>query len=58
MRKYSCSTCVRDWVPAVASVVFGGGLETALFACADDVIIGTQRNALPDALVKIEDRLC
>ena len=31
------------------------GLNTALFVCADDVIIGTQWSALPDALVKIED---
>jgi len=31
------------------------GLNTGLFVCADDVIIGTQWNALPDALVKIED---
>jgi hypothetical protein len=32
------------------------GLNTGLFVCADDVIIGTQWSALPDALVKIEDR--
>ena len=30
-------------------------MNTGLFVCADDVIIGTQWNALPDALVKIED---
>jgi hypothetical protein len=36
-------------------VVFGGGLNTGLFVCADDVIIGTQWNALPEALVKIEN---
>src|SRR6202022_4537099 len=35
-------------------------LNTALFVCADDVIIGTQGSALPDTLVKIEDesRFC
>jgi hypothetical protein len=37
------------------SVVFGGGLEYWFFVCADEVIIGTQGNALPDALVKIDD---
>ena len=31
------------------------GLNTGLFVCADDVIIGTQWSALPDTLVKIED---
>src|SRR6516164_4420069 len=31
------------------------GLNTGLFVCADDVIIGTQWSALPDALIKIED---
>ena len=31
------------------------GLNTGLFVCADDVIIGAQWSALPDALVKIED---
>jgi hypothetical protein len=31
------------------------GLNTGLFVCADDVIIGTQWNALPDALIKIEN---
>jgi hypothetical protein len=31
------------------------GLNTGLFVCADDVIIGTQWSVLPDALVKIED---
>jgi hypothetical protein len=31
------------------------GLNTSLFVCADDVIIGTQWSALPDTLVKIED---
>ena len=31
------------------------GLNTGLFVCADDVIIGTQGSALPDTLVKIED---
>jgi hypothetical protein len=31
------------------------GLNTGLFVCADDVIIGTQWCALPDTLVKIED---
>ena len=31
------------------------GLNTALFVCADDVIIGAQCSALPDTLVKIED---
>ena len=30
-------------------------MNTGLFVCADDVIIGTQWNALPDALIKIED---
>ena len=30
-------------------------MNTGLFVCADDVIIGTQWNGLPDALVKIED---
>ena len=30
-------------------------MNTGLFVCADDVIIGSQWNALPDALVKIED---
>ena len=30
-------------------------MNTGLFVCADDVIVGTQWNALPDALVKIED---
>ena len=30
-------------------------MNTGLFVCADDVIIGTQCNALPDALVKIEN---
>ena len=30
-------------------------LNTGLFVCADDVIIGTQWSALPDTLVKIED---
>ena len=32
------------------------GLNTGLFVCADDVVIGTQWSALPDALVKIENR--
>ena len=31
------------------------GLNTGLFVCADDVIIGTQWHALPDTLVKIEN---
>src|ERR1700674_810831 len=31
------------------------GLNTGLFVCADDVIIGTQWSALPDTSVKIED---
>src|SRR5262245_60846945 len=31
------------------------GLNTRLFVCGDDVIIGAQRSALPDAFVKIED---
>ena len=31
------------------------GLNTGLFVCADDVIIGTQWSALPDTLVKTED---
>ena len=31
------------------------GLNTGLFICADDVIIGTQWSALPDALIKIEE---
>ena len=31
------------------------GLNTGLFVCADDVIIGTQWSALPEALIKIED---
>ena len=30
-------------------------MNTGLFICADDVIIGAQWNALPDALVKIEN---
>ena len=30
-------------------------MNTGFFVCADDVIIGTQGNALPDALVKIEN---
>ena len=30
-------------------------MNTGLFVCGDDVIIGTQGNALPEALVKIED---
>ena len=30
-------------------------MNTGLFVCADDVIIGTQWSALPDTLVKIED---
>jgi hypothetical protein len=32
------------------------GLNTGLFVCAEDVIICTQWSALPDTLVKIEDR--
>jgi hypothetical protein len=35
--------------------LFSAGLNTGLFVCADDVIIGTQWSALPDALIKIED---
>src|SRR5258708_36284463 len=31
------------------------GLNNGLFVCADDVNIGTQWRALPDALLKIED---
>ena len=31
------------------------GLNARLFVCGDDVIIGTQRGALPDAFIKIED---
>jgi len=31
------------------------GLNTRLFVCGDDVVIGAQWSALPDALVKIED---
>ena len=31
------------------------GLNTRLFVCGDDVIIGVQWSALPDAVVKIED---
>jgi len=31
------------------------GLNTGLLVCADDVIIGTQWSARPDALIKIED---
>src|SRR5260370_32933182 len=34
------------------------GLNTGLFVCADDVIIGTQWSALPDTLVKIDDGSC
>ena len=30
-------------------------MNTGFFVCADDVIIATQGNALPDALVKIEN---
>jgi len=30
-------------------------LNTGFFVCADDVIIGTKGNALPETLVKIED---
>ena len=30
-------------------------MNTGFFVCADDIIIGTQGNALPEALVKIED---
>ena len=30
-------------------------MHTGFFVCADDIIIGTQGNALPEALVKIED---
>ena len=30
-------------------------MNTGFFVCADDVIIGTQGDALPEALVKIED---
>ena len=31
------------------------GLNTGLFVCTDDVIIGTQWSTLPEALIKIED---
>ena len=31
------------------------GLNTGFFVCADDVVIGTQGNAVPEALVKIKD---
>ena len=44
-----------DWAPAAKSVASAAGLNTGLFVCADDVIIGTQWSALPDTLVKIED---
>ena len=56
MRKYSCSTYGGAVGRQRQGRLFSAaGLNTGLFVCADDVVIGTQWNALPDTLVKIED---
>jgi hypothetical protein len=47
---------VRGAIGRQRRLFSAAGLNTGLFVCADDVIIGTQWSALPDALVKIEDR--
>ena len=47
-----CGAIGRQWQGRLFSAA---GLNTGLFVCADDVLIGTQWNALPDTLVKIEN---